>query len=239
MSSRPTGPLLLPSSPQVDRPVLYRGPMPRGGPKTEPDPVVPPNAGSPRERLLQVADSLFYAEGVHVVGIERILNEAGVAKASLYHHFGGKDGLVRAYLEEHFELRRRQIEQVLAAHSTPKERLLGLFAAIEDALGDPRFRGCRFVNASAEARPGESVEIVTEEYRQYLRRLFTDLARGAGATDPKQLGRQLALLYDGAAVAARLDKDRSRAGEAARSAAGVLVDAATNSKVRRAPVKAN
>src|ERR1700684_3730066 len=101
------------------------------------DPVASQSGQSPRNRLLEVADALFYAEGVHVVGIDRILKEAGVAKASLYHHFGGKDGLVRAYLEEHFELRRQQVEQVLAAYDTPKERLLGLFAVVEVVLKDP------------------------------------------------------------------------------------------------------
>ncbi|MCU1495083.1 MAG: TetR-family transcriptional regulator [Acidimicrobiaceae bacterium] len=197
--------------------------------------IAPQSAGSPRQRLLEVADALFYGEGVHVVGIDRILKEAGAAKASLYHHFGGKDGLVRAYLEEHFELRREQIEQVLAGYTNPKEQLLALFAAVETALQDPAFRGCRFINASTEARPGESVEVVTGEYRKFLRTLFSDLAKRAGASNPEQLGRQLALVYDGAAVAARLDTDRSGAGDAARSAAIALVDAATRHAARPGP----
>jgi AcrR family transcriptional regulator len=209
----------------------------RSGSTVTTDSVASRSSGSPRERLLEVADALFYAEGVHVVGIDRILKDAGVAKASLYHHFGGKDGLVRAYLEENFELRRRQVEQILASYATPKERLLGLFAAIEVALKDPAFRGCRFVNASTEARPGESVEVVTEAYRQFLRTLFTDLAKSAGAGNPKQLGRQLALVYDGAAVAARLDEDRTGAGDAARSAALALIEAAIPQKARRTPAK--
>jgi AcrR family transcriptional regulator len=186
---------------------------------------------------LEVADELFYAEGVHVVGIDRILKDAGVARASLYHHFGGKDGLVRAYLERNFELRRRQIEQVLAAYTTPKEKLLGLFIALEVSLKDPAFRGCRFLNASAEARRGESVEDVTDSYRKFLHTLFADLAKEAGASNAKQLGRQLALLYDGAAMTARVDSDRAEAGDAARTAALALIDAATSQKPRRSPAK--
>jgi AcrR family transcriptional regulator len=180
----------------------------------------------PRRRLLDVADKLFDEEGVHVVGIDRLLEEAGVAKASLYTHFGNKDGLVRAYLEEHFEDRREHVAQVLARYDSPRERLLGIFADVQDALAGTTFRGCRFVSASAEARPDECVGALTEEYRTWVRTLFTGLAKSAGASDPKRLGRQLALLYDGAAVAARLDKDRSSAGAAARSAAAALLDAA-------------
>jgi AcrR family transcriptional regulator len=187
--------------------------------------------------VLDVASRLFYEEGVHVVGIDRILEEAGVAKASLYTHFGNKDGLVRAYLEEHFEARRAHVTQVLARYGSPRDRLLGLFSDVEDLLAVPSFRGCRFVNASAEARPDESIGAVTETYRTWLRKLFTELAKAAGATNPKQLGRQLGLLYDGASVAARLDTNRSGVGDAARSAASTLLDAATSRKARRTPVK--
>jgi AcrR family transcriptional regulator len=210
----------------------------RSNPTTKPERAPAPPSESPRDRLLEVADELFYAEGVHVVGIDRILKGAGVAKASLYHHFGGKDGLIRAYLEEYFEVRRQQIEQVLAAYTTSREKLLGLFTALEITLADPTFRGCRFLNASAEARPGESVAVVTDAYRDFMRTLFTDLAKQIGASNPKQLGRQLALLYDGTAMAARVDRDRTDVGTAARAAALVLLDAATAKKGRRRPAKA-
>ncbi|MCW2644671.1 MAG: TetR family transcriptional regulator [Pseudonocardiales bacterium] len=194
----------------------------------------------PRRRLLDVANELFYQEGVHVVGIDRLLEEAGVAKASLYTHFGNKDGLVRAYLEERFAARREHVARVLAIYDSPRDRLLGMFADVQEALTGTAFRGCRFINASAEARPDESVVAVTEEYRTWLRTLFTDLAKAAGARDAKHLGRQLALLYDGVAVAAHLDKDRTGAGAAARSAAAALLDAAAgDAPVVRQRRKAN
>ena len=195
--------------------------------QVRPDERSPASEPGPRRRLLAVADRLFYEEGVHVVGIDRLIEEAGVAKASLYTHFGSKDGLVRAYLEEHLEAHREHVAQVLARYDSPRERLLGIFDDVRDALAGSAFRGCRFICASAEARAGESSAALTEEYRTWLRTLFTGLARSAGARDPKRLGRQLALLYDGTAVAARLDKDRSGAGVAARSAAAALLDAAT------------
>ena len=179
-----------------------------------------------RGRLLAAADELFYAEGVHVVGVDRIVERAGVTKASLYNIFGSKDELVRAYLEQHFRERQRRIARVLAAYNTPRERLLGVFAEIEGALASPKFRGCRFIRATAEALPGEASQIVADEYRAWLRSVFTDLAEGVGARDPKQFGRQLFLLYDGAAVAARMDQDRGGAAKAVRSAVVALLDTA-------------
>jgi AcrR family transcriptional regulator len=186
--------------------------------------------GSVRERLLAAADELFYAEGVHVVGIDRIVERAGVAKASLYSTFGSKDELVRAYLEEHFHDRQRRVARIRAAHETSREQVIGIFAELDGALAGTAFRGCRFIMATAEARPGDASEAVAEEYRAWLRSVFTDLANVAGASDPKGLGRQLALLYDGAAVAARMDQDRRGAATAMRSAVVALLDAAIPAK---------
>jgi AcrR family transcriptional regulator len=190
----------------------------------------PPNPDASRrlsakDRLLAAADELFYAEGVHVVGVDRIVQQAGVTKASLYNAFGSKDGLVRAYLENHFRRRQARVSQILAAHTSPRERLLAVFAEVEGMLAGLAFRGCRFISAAAESGPGDPGEVVAEKYRAWLWSLFTDLAKAAGAREPKQVGRQLFLLYDGAAVAARMDKDRGAAAKAVRTAAGALLDA--------------
>src|SRR3984893_8889861 len=153
---------------------------------TEGAPAVDPDAlhrVSPRDRLLAAADELFYAEGVHVVGIDRIVERAGVAKASLYSIFGSKDELVRAYLEKHFRGRQRRIARVLAAYETPRERLLGVFAEMEEFLTGSEFRGCRFIMATSEARPGDASEAVAEEYRAWVRSLLTELAEAAGGSD--------------------------------------------------------
>jgi AcrR family transcriptional regulator len=181
---------------------------------------------SARDRLLAAADELFYAEGVHVVGIDRILERAGVAKASLYSTFGSKDELVRAYLENHFRRRRSRVARVLAAKKTPRDRILAMFGEVEDLLAGSAFRGCRFISAAAEAQPGDASEEVAREYRAWLWSIFTDLAKEAGARDPKQFGRQLFLIYDGAAVAARMDPDRRAAARAVRSAGVALLDSA-------------
>jgi AcrR family transcriptional regulator len=192
-------------------------------------PEAPPRLTA-RDRLLAAADDLFYAEGVHVVGVDRIVERAGVTKASLYNTFGSKDELVRAYLENHFRRRQNRVAQILAANKTPRERLLALFGEVEGLLAGSAFRGCRFISAAAESGPGDAGEIVAEKYRAWLWSLFTDLADAVGASNPKQVGRQLFLLYDGAAVAARMDQDRGAAARAVRAAVVALLDAAITPK---------
>ena len=196
---------------------------------TPDEPETPPRP-SAKDRLLAAADELFYAEGVHVVGVDRIVERAGVTKASLYNTFGSKDELVRAYLENHFSRRQSRIAQILAANTSPRARLLAVFGEVEGLLAGSAFRGCRFISAAAESRPGDAGEVVAEKYRAWLWSLFTDLAAEVGVGDPKQIGRQLFLLYDGAAVAARMDQDRGAAAKAVRSAVVALLDAALPAK---------
>lgn len=188
--------------------------------------VKPKETQSARERLLTAADQLFYREGVHVVGVDRIAEQAHVTKATLYNTFGSKEELVRAYLEQHMRRRQARIGRILQSNDTPTERILGIFGEIEKLLEGSDFRGCRFIMATAESRPGDASEVVSEEYRAWLRSVFTDLARDAGAANAKELGRRLLLLYDGAAVAARMDQDRRGAAAATRSAVKALIEAA-------------
>jgi AcrR family transcriptional regulator len=183
-------------------------------------------SASARERLLDAASELFYEQGVHSVGVDRVVERAGVAKATLYTVFGNKDGLVRAYLvARHDRTRERMTRELAARYKTPRERLLGVFDVQGLAFTEPGFRGCAFVGASAEAPAGSSVEDVAEDYRAWVRSLFLDLANEAGARDPEQLAQQLVLLYDGAGISAWMDHDPSAA-KAARSVATALVDAA-------------
>ena len=180
---------------------------------------------SARERLLAAADELFYAEGVHTVGIDRVIERAGVAKATLYSAFGSKDELIKAYLTRRHIARQERITRKLAQYDTPRERLLGVFDALGELFVEPTFRGCAFMNASAESRPGGAVQTVSDESRAWTRSLFADLAESAGAVDPQGLARQLVLLYDGAMVSARMDRNPGSA-TAARTVAASLIDAA-------------
>src|SRR5690349_22685785 len=83
---------------------------------------------SPRERLLEAADELFYAEGVHSVGIDRVIERADVARASLYSTFGSKDQLIRASLERRMDLQQERLRAAAEVHADPREWLLSVFA---------------------------------------------------------------------------------------------------------------
>ena len=179
---------------------------------------------SARERLLAAANELFYTEGVHTVGIDRVIEQAGVAKASLYNTFGSKDELVHAYLEGRHAAMVARITKAVARYDNPRDRLLGVFDAQGELFAEPGFRGCAFASASAES-PSDLVAQAADAYRGFVRGLLTDLARDAGVPDPERLGRQLHLLYDGASQSARMDHDPSAA-TAARAAAETLLDKA-------------
>ncbi len=180
---------------------------------------------SARDRLLAAANELFYNEGVHTVGIDRIIERAGVAKASLYNTFGSKDELVRAYLETRQASVTQRIMQAVDRYDTPRERLLAVFEGQGDLFAGPDYRGCAFARASAESQPGDQAEQAAGAYRQWVRALLTDLAAAAGAPEPDVLARQLHLLYDGSSQSARMDHDPAIAA-AAHDGAGVLLDAA-------------
>jgi len=179
---------------------------------------------SARDRLLAAADELFYEEGVHTVGIDRIIERAGVAKASLYNTFGSKDELVRAYLTGRHTARQERMTRFIARYDNPRERLLGVFDALGAFAAEPGFRGCAFFNASAESLSGGAVEEVSDQSRAWTRSLFTELAQAAGVPDPAGLAAQLVLLYDGATVGARMDRTPVTA-VAARAVAATLLDA--------------
>ena len=180
---------------------------------------------SPRERLLQAASELFYAEGVQSVGIDRVIERAGVAKASLYSTFGSKEQLVCAYLDGRRTQTLERLQAAVDAVEDPVERILAVFDAQAQLFRTPGYHGCAFTAAVAEAPAGGRVDEAAESYRRDIRALFTELATAAGAPDPVLLASQLQLIYDGAGLAAKMDRDTSIAAPA-RAAATALVVAA-------------
>jgi AcrR family transcriptional regulator len=180
---------------------------------------------SARERLLAAANELFYEHGVHSVGIDRVIERAGVAKASLYACFGSKEGLIGAYLEARQDSIKERMTRELARYETPRQRLIGVFEIQGATFSRPGYRGCAFLGASVESPAGGCVEQVSRDYRAWLRSLLVELATQAGAGVPEVLAHQLVLLYDGAGASAWMDRDPTAA-VAATAMANALLDAA-------------
>jgi len=184
-----------------------------------------PGNRSARERLLAAADELFYHEGVHTVGIDRVIAHAGVAKASLYKAFGSKEELIKAYLQRRQEGRQQRLMQTLAHYATPRERLLGVFDALAERATQAGFHGCAFINASAESKPGSSVETACDSARSWMKQLFLQLSEQCAVADAPELAQRLVLLYDGALVAAKMDRNPAAA-HTAKAVASALLAAA-------------
>jgi AcrR family transcriptional regulator len=183
-----------------------------------------------RDRLLSAADELFYGHGINVVGIDRVIEKAGVAKASLYECFDGKEDLIRSYVQARDERRRARILQRIEPLKNPKDKALAVFDILSELASRPDFRGCAFIRAGAESTPESTVRSACQDAREWMRQLFLGIARETRAKDPENLARQLTVLYDGAAVSAQFGGGAT-AVASARATAGLLLDAA--SKARR------
>jgi len=177
-----------------------------------------------RQRILWAANKLFYEEGINATGMERLTAVAHVSRRSFYQHFPSKDALVEEYLRQMEGTQAPRGEQALSRPELPpRERLLELFT-------DPArqvLRGCPFHNAAVEtagALPAVQ-EAVIRHKRDFTQRLI-DTAAEAGALDPRALGRQLAVLFEGATALATSLNDPSPVKDA-RGAAAALIDAAT------------
>ncbi|HEV2782581.1 MAG TPA: TetR/AcrR family transcriptional regulator [Actinophytocola sp.] len=159
-----------------------------------------------RRRVLDTAAALFYAEGLHTVGIDRIIAQAGVAKATFYHHFPAKDELVRAYLDEEYQRQRAAIEAMRTASIEPRQILLAIFEYLGKTGASAGFRGCPFTNAAAEyPDPAHPVRRTIAEYRRWSHTLFRDLLADAGDPDPERTATILMMLRDGIVVGSDLD----------------------------------
>jgi AcrR family transcriptional regulator len=181
--------------------------------------------GSARDRILDTAFRLFYAHGPRGVGIDTVIAESGVAKATLYKHFPRKDDLILAYLDKVDQVWFGQLRAAArAAGDDPRAQLVGMFDALSSACRREGYHGCAFINTAAESETGSAVHARTLEHKQVVRAWVVDLARRAQATDPEFLARQLTLLIDGGLATGVLDADPAAA-LAAKTAAQALVDA--------------
>ncbi|MGC4851487.1 TetR/AcrR family transcriptional regulator [Micromonospora sp. DT15] len=155
-----------------------------------------------RLKLLRTATRIFYAEGIHAVGVDRIIAEAKVTRATFYRHFPSKDDLILAYLREVHQLERGMVDEALAANRSPVDPLLAIANSIAQNIQSPGFRGCAFLNAAAEY-PDTNHPVHQElmAHRQWFLDTITTLMAQVheGTADPA--ARHFVMLRDGAMAA--------------------------------------
>ncbi|MDA0563810.1 TetR/AcrR family transcriptional regulator [Streptomonospora sp. S1-112] len=155
-----------------------------------------------RSRLLGTATRIFYAEGIHSVGVDRITAEAQVTRATLYRHFSGKEELVLAYLDQVDQGMRGQITAAQEGGRSAADRVRAVAGAIADGIRSPAFRGCAFINAAAEyPDPAHPVHQAVLAHREWLLDTVTDLLARAGFAPADAAGRHFVMLRDGAMAA--------------------------------------
>ncbi len=184
-------------------------------------------ASSRRDHLIDTAIEIFYRDGFHATGIDKILAQSGVAKMTLYNHFRSKDELILAALRRRDENFRNWFVRAVEGRATaPRERLLALYDVLAEWIAGDDFNGCMFINASAEfADAGDPVHATAAEHKRLILAYIHDLAGAAGAADADALAWDLMLLVEGAIVMAHVAGEKDAAARARRAAETMVAGA--------------
>jgi AcrR family transcriptional regulator len=167
-----------------------------------------------RERILDAAARLFYDEGIHAVGIERIITEAGVTRVTLYRHFPSKDDLIGAYLETRAQYDRDQVNALVAAHpDDPRQALTELATVLTDDDFAAMSRGCPFINSAAEFAGSHVARTYAGQHRAWVTAEIAALLRRVGHRTPDSTAQQLMMVRTGAVVSRALDDNPNRSAD--------------------------
>jgi AcrR family transcriptional regulator len=164
------------------------------------------NQAQVKDRILETASALFYRQGVRAVGVDLVVEEAGVAKTSLYRHFKTKDDLIAAFLEREDEDFWRCWDSVAQRQPTDaKAELEAQLTWIGERVGRPNYRGCPQLNVAAEfPDPAHPARAVATAHKNELRRRLKKIAERLHARRPDELASQLSLLINGAFVSSQI-----------------------------------
>jgi AcrR family transcriptional regulator len=155
-----------------------------------------------RARLLSTASRLFYSDGLHAVGVDRIIVTAGVTRATLYRHFPSKDDLLVAYLTEADTAIRTRVSASRARGAHTDDTIRAVAQSIADDIQQPGFRGCAFLNAAAEyPHQSHPVHGAVLKHREWFLATITELFAETGKPDPGPAGSHFVMLRDGAMAA--------------------------------------
>ena len=177
-----------------------------------------------RARILNAAYELFSRRAIRDVGIDEVIERAGVAKATLYRHFPSKDDLVIAFLERREE--RWTIAWVEAEArrrgTTPEEQLLAIFELFDEWFHRDDFEACSFINVLLEMGPEHPVGRASVRHLESIRSVVSRLAEEAGLRDPESFARSWHILMKGSIVSA--SEGDAEAAQRARSMAQLLIE---------------
>lgn len=149
-------------------------------------------------RILDTANVLFYEVGIHSVGVDRIIGQSSVTKATFYKHYRAKDNLIVEYVKSRHLMVRAECDAIIAEAASPAAALHGVVAATIAEINSPGFRGCPFINAAAEYPEANNlVRQIISEHREWFIETLTDLLKEAGHPFPGDAADELLLARDG------------------------------------------
>lgn len=163
-----------------------------------------------RERVLATASDLFYRQGYHATGINQIIAESGVAKASFYDHFPSKEALLQTYLRYMVEKEIAEMEEVVWALPTPEERFFGPLGVLIPWFTCTDFRGCPFQNILSEAPFDDPVvRELAQSHRENVRGLLAKVSKDLvqarpdlADMDPQEIANLYLIMVEGAIAVA-------------------------------------
>jgi AcrR family transcriptional regulator len=208
----------------------------------EPTPTDPTQPGTARERLLDAAEALIYAGGIHATGVDAIVRQSGTARKSFYTHFESKDALIAAALERRDERWMNWFIASTQRHGkSARKRLLGMFDVLRAWFGSADFHGCAFLNAAGEiASADDPIRLVARKHKARLLdvvRAEVDAFAMEAQLDARRaapLARQWLVLLDGA-IAVALVSGEADAALDAQAVGKTLLDAATKPTTTQRP----
>ena len=181
-----------------------------------------------RDKVVDTAIDLFYVDGYHAIGVDRIVAESGIDEAALAEHFGSKNDLILAALKTRDARFRADTESELERRtSDPGQRLVLLFDLLGEWFSQPDFSGCMFINVAGDyaKRSDDPIHIAAAEHKQLFLEYLRTQAEAAGASDPDELAAQLALLMEGAITTAHVSGPQQTAKNARQIAAQLVAQA--------------
>ncbi len=162
-------------------------------------PTQAPQRAPAKARILEVANDLFYEDGIRNVGVDRIIAASSVTKATFYKHYRAKDNLIVEYITSRHECVRSELESIISAAADAETALQDFVAAIATEIANPGFRGCPFINAAAEFPDADHpVRRVVTAHREWYVETLADLLKVMGHPVPGDGADELLLARDGA-----------------------------------------